>query len=208
MVKTTQAMDDAPISGQKFFLINMASPSSDRQKAPQNIFKVKYVSESLEDAKRMASKFREDDPDFDTYVGPVGKWIPFLDNPLLVETVDYQESALQELITEHKKIQRETHENFLQRVDRETQKILDHAKRQGTKEEQSSEDEQIKQAVTLKYKIYQLDTKIESFLQEKKNFEEQFNEFPDSIKTLASQVDVPKIDDVSVKVDAEPSSSS
>lgn len=199
MVKSTQPIDDAPVTGQKFFLINMASPSSERQKSPSNIFKVKFVCETLDEAKRMAERFREDDPDFDTYVGPIGKWIPFLDNPLLVENVEYQEHALQELISEHRKIQKQTNNQFLQRVDRETQKIMDHAKRQGSEEDNKSQDDLVKKAVTLRYKIYQLDTKIESFTQERSKFQTEFDTFDDAIKQYAEQVDLPKIDDVVVK---------
>lgn len=204
MVKTAAPMDDPPVTGQKFFLINMASPSSDRQKAPQNIFKVKYVCESLEEAKREAERFRDSDPDFDTYVGPIGKWIPFLDNPLLVENVEYQEHALQELVTEHRKIQRQTKEDFMQRVDRETQKIMDHAKRQGTQEDRDSENEKIKEAVTLRYKVYQLEEKIRSFTEERNKFQEEFEALPESVKAYAVQVDLPKIDEVHVKTDAVP----
>ena len=197
MSKIAPPNDDAPISGQKFFLINMASPSSDRQKAPTNIFKVKYVCETLEEAKQMAQTFRDNDSDFDTYVGPVGKWIPFLDNPLLLENNEYQHNGLTELISDHRKIQKDNTDNFMQRVDRETQYIIDHSKRNSkSEEEQIDEDQMLRKAVTTRYNIYQLQQKIDSLLVQRTDLDNVYLTIDLNIREQAEKVDLPKIDEV------------
>lgn len=196
-MKETNPKDDAPISGQKFFLINMASPASERAKAPTNIFKVKFVADSIEEAREKAKEFQSLDPDFDTYVGPVGRWIPFLDNPLSVENVEYQDKVLSDMINEHRKIQKNNSEKFMERVNRETQKILQHSENQGKgKESPEDHETKVKDAITLRFKIYQISEKLKSLAEQQSQLETEYAGYSDDIKSIADKADLPAIDEV------------
>lgn len=199
-MKRAVPKDDPEVPGQRIFLVSMACPTSERSKAPHHIFKVKYVASSEEEAKAKAEEMRELDPDFDIYQAPVGKWVPFMDDPLAVEKVEYADQTLTQLINSHRENQKANTENFMRRVERETQQIMSQTKTQGkgkeTAEDRAEQESAVKDAVTTRFKIYQLDLKIESLIEQKKELETAYEAVPQELRDLADRVDLPKIDEV------------
>ncbi|KAJ3058223.1 hypothetical protein HK102_010613, partial [Quaeritorhiza haematococci] len=84
--------EDKPIQNQKWAVVSMVSPYNPRQKCAVHAFKVKYVSEDQETARAIAKTFRDQEPEFDVYVMPVGKWVPWVYDPLDVKDVQYVQS--------------------------------------------------------------------------------------------------------------------
>ena len=195
MSRAVPPTDDAPIPGMTYFLISMASPHSEKLKGPCNMFKVKYVCGSIEEARKTAATMRNEDDDFDVYVGPIGKWVPFIDNPLLVQDTEYQEATLNELVREHRRLQRENNAQFAQRVNAETERIM-----QSNANRTNSDSEvevSLNNAISMRYKIYALDKKLVSLQEQRDTLWTQYTTtFSEEDRRMAEEADMPRIDDV------------
>lgn len=98
--------DNPPLPGKKFFLASKISPES-RQKNQIYGFKIHDMCETEDDATRLCGYYHRLDPDFDVYVGTVGKWVPWLfsdDIPSEITPV-YANNALNDLIHNYRKEQ-------------------------------------------------------------------------------------------------------
>jgi hypothetical protein len=133
--------EDKPIPGQAFACISFISPysstdDSDSSKEtdslltdevknkPQKIhnckifgLKIKGVYPDKASADKAAHRFREEDKDFDVFVGEVGKWLPWNPDPDTVEDEVYAEEELNNLMGAYKKNRRLAKENLEQRKD-------------------------------------------------------------------------------------------
>jgi len=93
--------DNPPLSGKKFFLASMISPEG-RQKHPVHAFKLHDMCETEEEGRQLAELYREMDPDFDVLLGTVGKWCPWVFDPLEINNVEYANKELTDLIKSHR----------------------------------------------------------------------------------------------------------
>jgi hypothetical protein len=109
---------DRPIQGQKWFCLSLISPES-RQKSQVHALKVRYVCEDEEEARMMCKKLRDNDPDFDVYVAPVGTWLPVYFNVDDIPEQQYTEQQLTELIAGHKAEKEKANTEFEDRMRRE-----------------------------------------------------------------------------------------
>ncbi|KAJ3061709.1 hypothetical protein HK102_009015 [Quaeritorhiza haematococci] len=108
--------EDKPIQNQKWAVVSMVSPHNHRQKCAVHAFKVKYVCEDLETAQAMAKAFRDQEPEFNVYVMPVGKWVPWVYDPLEVKDIQYVQEELTKLIKSHREELEKSRKAFNERV--------------------------------------------------------------------------------------------
>lgn len=96
--------------------------------------KVRGVFPSQEEAEIRCKLLREQDPNHDIYVGPVGVWMPF--NPKAYKTgkVEYIEKELNQLMHEKKKNEEVTKREFEKRVKESKQKAIEENIEKATKE--------------------------------------------------------------------------
>ena len=96
--------EDSPISGQNWVCISFIAPEIEKIKnCSLRGIKIRGVFSKKEDANNHAEKLRQTDPDFDIFVGEVGKWLPWDPNPENVEDERYQEKELNHIVANYKK---------------------------------------------------------------------------------------------------------
>jgi hypothetical protein len=88
--------EDSPIQGQSFVCVSFLSPEGIKNCSVRGV-KVRGVYPSYELATNRAKELQEIDPDFDVFVGEVGKWLPWDPDPNSVEDQQYREEKLQEI---------------------------------------------------------------------------------------------------------------
>ena len=110
--------EDPAVPNQKYVCISILTPKNFKQeegKEPITIstMKVRGCYESVEEAKKRADFLRNIDPNINVYVGEVGKWLPFDDDPEKAKDHDYQNKRLNEMMkgyTENQEKAKEFHE--------------------------------------------------------------------------------------------------
>jgi hypothetical protein len=78
--------------------------------------KIRGVYPSQEEAEMRAKMLRENDPNFDVFVGPVGLWMPWDPDAYRTGKVEHLESQLNELMANKQKNETSAKEYFDQRV--------------------------------------------------------------------------------------------
>jgi hypothetical protein len=99
-------MEDPTIKDQKWGLVSMVAPGNVNNKCDSRAIKFRGNFKSRGECEKYAKRLQNIDPDFNIYVIEVGKWIPFLDNPDQVNSIEKQEYAqtqLNDLISEYKR---------------------------------------------------------------------------------------------------------
>lgn len=93
--------EDRPINGQKWVCLSFLSPEGVKGCKIHGL-KVRGSYENKEDADKQAKRLSELDPDFDVFVGEVGKWLPWSPDPNSIEDQVYAEKELNELMKGYK----------------------------------------------------------------------------------------------------------
>jgi len=93
--------EDKPIQGQQFVCISFLSPEGIKNCSMRGL-KIRGVYPSYEEAKKRADDLQHIDPDFDVFVGEVGKWLPWDSDPNNAEDQVYREKELQDLMCKYK----------------------------------------------------------------------------------------------------------
>ena len=78
--------------------------------------KVRGVFPTQQEAELRCKMLRQNDPNHDVYVGPVGIWVPFHPEAYKTGRVEYMEETLNELMSEKKKNEDKAKDEFDQRV--------------------------------------------------------------------------------------------
>jgi hypothetical protein len=86
--------------------------------------KVRGSFASLEEAELRCKLLREQDPNHDIYVGPVGVWVPWEPDAFKTGRVEYMEKKLNQLMSEKQKNEQKAKEEFEQRVKEAKQKAI------------------------------------------------------------------------------------
>ena len=161
MSKIAVLHDNPPLSGKKFFLISMISPES-RQKHSVHGFKLHDMCESEEEGKKLCEYYHKLDPDFDVLLGVTGKWCPWVFDSLEVTDVEYANTELTTLIKSHR--EKKSSDSELWEADVNERKYQ--IKENGTKEGQELAMSQKEPAVSIYFKVLQLQKLIEKRQQE------------------------------------------
>lgn len=92
--------DEKRFPGQNYALISVVSPESN-QKTKTCGVKIKGVFETIEIAQMEAKRLMQIDQTFDIYLVEMGKWLPIPPDKNMIESQEYQDNFLNELIQGH-----------------------------------------------------------------------------------------------------------
>lgn len=93
--------EDKPIPGQLWACISFLSPEGLKNCSVRGL-KIRGVFGTKKEADKHALELQKMDPDFNVFVGEVGKWLPWDPDVNDVEDQIYQEQELQNLMKEYK----------------------------------------------------------------------------------------------------------
>jgi hypothetical protein len=111
--------------------------------------KVRGTYSTYDEARARADRLRQEDPNFNVFVGQVGYWLPWDPDPSAVGEQEYAEKELNELMKNY-------HENKIQQEDifREEKRLaMEEALRQNRTRSQRSNAEQIKNGTVFQNKV-------------------------------------------------------
>jgi len=91
--------------------------------------KVRGVFPTQQEAELRCKMLRQNDPNHDVYVGPVGIWVPFHPEAYKTGRVEYMEETLNELMSEKKKNEDKAKDEFDARVKEAKQKAIEENKK-------------------------------------------------------------------------------
>ena len=92
--------DEKRFPGQNYALISVVSPTSN-QKSKSCGVKIKGVFESIEIAQMEAKRLMDLDSTFDIFIAEVGKWLPIPPDKNMIDSQEYQDGYLNDLIQGH-----------------------------------------------------------------------------------------------------------
>ncbi|AYV82009.1 MAG: hypothetical protein Homavirus2_13 [Homavirus sp.] len=103
--KSTKYVDylneDEPIPSQNYVCISFLSPEKIRNTSLRGL-KIRGVFRTREEADEHCKELQAVDPDFDVFVGEVGKWLPWNPDPNDAKDQIYQEKELNDLMKGYK----------------------------------------------------------------------------------------------------------
>ena len=97
-----QLTEDAPIPSQLWCCISFISPET-LKNCNLRAVKVRGVYNNQDEAIKRAEYLQKIDPDFNIFVGEVGKWLGWDPDPNTAEDQVYREKKLQEIMSNYKK---------------------------------------------------------------------------------------------------------
>lgn len=107
--------EDPMINDQLYVCLSFLTPDSVKtENKNKNVMgvKIRGVYATLEEANNRASKIKNFDPNFNVYVGEVGKWLAFCDNPELAKDGVYANKELNNLMKDYKEEQVRAQEHY------------------------------------------------------------------------------------------------
>lgn len=93
--------EDDVIPNQSYVCLSFLSPEGIKNCTLRGL-KVRGVYSTYDEAKARAADLQSLDPDFDVFVGEIGKWLPWDPDPNSVKDQEYQEEKLNEIMKAHK----------------------------------------------------------------------------------------------------------
>jgi hypothetical protein len=90
--------EDPVISNQKYVCISILTPKNFKETTTMHTLKVRGSFDTYEEAAKRAEYLRNIDSNINVYVGEVGKWLPFEDNPENAKDHDYQNKRLNSMM--------------------------------------------------------------------------------------------------------------
>jgi hypothetical protein len=164
-----QLSEDTPIPNQGWCCISFISPETLKNCNFRGI-KVRGVYATKDEAEKRAAFLQQIDPDFNIYVGEVGKWLGWDPDPNSIDDQKYREKKLQDIMTNYKK-------------NREKAKILEEERKRDMLEEsvrnQASESSNTRDRLRRKAEKKRLDKKMKKV--EEGRF--KFGQVPDPAST-------------------------
>ena len=118
--------DYLQIPGQNFALVSFVGPEFCRQKSGQFAMKVRGVFATEEEAKTYVKRLqRSGDNVVDIFLVSMYNWVPCPPDPMAVQSQEYQEQFLQDLMTGYAESQRSAKEIFNDRKEKVMKDGLD-----------------------------------------------------------------------------------
>jgi len=118
--KIDHLTEDPPIVGQRFVCLSFVSPEGIRN-CTTRALKIRGSYATYQEAQERCEELQKQDPDFDIFIGEVGKWLPWDPDPNSAKDQKYQEEELQKLVDGYKnnldKAQRIQEERKRQMID-------------------------------------------------------------------------------------------
>lgn len=108
--------EDEPIAGQNWVCMSFIAPEIEKIKnCSLRGIKIRGVFNKRKDADEHAEKLRNKDPDFDVFVGEVGKWLPWDPDPEQCEDEKWKEKELNHIASKYKKAREQSKVMFEER---------------------------------------------------------------------------------------------
>ncbi len=166
--------EDKPIPGQEWVCLSFMSPEGIRNCSVRGL-KVRGVYATRKEADDRAKELQQEDPNFDIFVGSVGKWLPW--NPDVNDVDDhvYREKELNELAKGYK-------ENVARVAEVEKQ-------RKNELLERAAKEEQFKSMTPVDKKRYKMQQKLAASKQE----QEKDNAVDTELKEEEKQINSEKV---------------
>jgi hypothetical protein len=95
--KIDHLKEDEPISGQRFVLLSIVTPELIKNCSVRGI-KIRGVYATEQEARAKASELQKKDSLHNIYVAPVGKWLPWADDPSQAQDEEYAEGELNRIM--------------------------------------------------------------------------------------------------------------
>jgi hypothetical protein len=118
--------DYISVPGQQYALVSFVGPEFCRQKSNRFAMKIRGVFATQEEAKAFVKRIqRAGDNVVDIFLMEMGQWAPCPPDPMSVETQEYQETFLNELMQGYAESQRSAKEVFADRKQKVMKEGLD-----------------------------------------------------------------------------------
>jgi len=177
--------EDDPISGQHWVCMSFLSPEGIKNCKIRGI-KVRGVYDTKEEADERAKYLQQIDPDFSTFVGEIGKWLPINPDPNDIPDQVYAEEQLNDLMKSYKK-------------NLEKAKITEHQRKnellKNAKTRNPREDEKEKSIERMRKKVEEgkletnidIDKEIEKKENESKTIDENIKKIEELYRKMVSE---------------------
>jgi hypothetical protein len=162
--------DNPPLPGKKFYLASWISPAS-RQPHDVYAYKIHDMCEDEDEARDLCRYYQSLDPDFDVAVGTVGKWSPWVFDMTAIESAEYADERLTNLVRSHRETNKTEDVRWKENVDKHISEIQ-HAT---TKEGQEELANRKEPAVSMRFKMKQLELTIKRRKEELVAMEEVYH---------------------------------
>lgn len=125
-VGLTLEPDYISIPGQRLALVSFVGPEFCRQKSGRFAMKIRGVFDTQDEAKAYVNRLRRSGDNLvDIFLVEVGRWVPTPPDAMQIETQEYQETFLNELMSGYAESQRSAKEVFAERKKKVMQDGLD-----------------------------------------------------------------------------------
>jgi hypothetical protein len=94
--------EDTPLAGQSYVCLSFISPEGVMNCKTRGL-KVRGMYSTEEEAKARCTELNAIDPDFDVFIGEVGKWLPWNPDPAESKNQVYREKELNDIVEGHHK---------------------------------------------------------------------------------------------------------
>ncbi len=163
--------EDPPIPGVKFALISIVGPNMS-QKSDVWGMKIRGYANDMTKAKAMVKKLMNINKEFDIFIVEVGKFFPIAVNPLEVESVEYQNEQLNELMKNYLENRELAKDEFYTRKS----ELMNEAIKEGQKNRERTTLEREEHPVAVLKRIRDFTDKIETLREQIKDTEESLEE--------------------------------
>ena len=183
--KVSVLTNNPELPGKMYFLCSMVSPTGN-QKHKVQAFKFHDVCGDEQEIKYLQKYYHDLDPDFDVYVGTIGKWMPWVFDANDVPNSEYADERLNEIIAAHRQTKRTDNMEFENRINKHVKQMEHTASKEGQREKVEKEKES---CVQMLYRIKQLELVVERRRQEL----DALNELYLELYTKQEQEDASKV---------------
>lgn len=137
--------EDKPIPNQKYVIMSILSPGFTKKAEYANLrgIKIRGVYDTYEDAQKRADHLQKSDPIHNVFIGEVGKWLPFEDDPEKAKDATYSESKLNNLMKAYLKNQEEAKEMYERRKNEMMMQSISNESKTGKKKSRKSKIDSI-----------------------------------------------------------------
>lgn len=192
--------EDPVITEQKFMCISFLKPSSIDEKYRNKDLtvcgvKVRGCYATYEEAKQRADFLQKCDSYHNIYIGEVGKWCPFEDDPEKAKDAEYMNKDLNKLMKTYNNQQSEAKEFHELRKQEMIQKAIAETNNKKLENEQSTEKKTKKKSDKLTDMKTTLETEKEELDNEKNKIDENINilrKLQDELNEKYKELDIEK----------------
>jgi hypothetical protein len=179
-------MEDPIINNQRYICLSFLKPSNiDEENRDKNLtvsgVKAGGSYETYEEAKRRAEFLQKHNKYHNIYIGEVGKWCPFEDNPDKAKDCEYMNKDLNKLMKTYLEQQEKAKEYHETRKQDMVQKAIESSENQKKLNKINEENEEKESKNKKKNKLDKIQKKLET---EKKDLEYDKNEVTTNINKI------------------------